>query len=269
MSSASPLSGLIEIVTLLQPLVAALPRVGVALLVLPLLPRNLVPLRLKAGFVLSLTLVTYPLMAANFHTNDWSVVQWGAYVLKESLIGGLLGYAMAVMIWMMATLGELIDTQAGFNNAKIFDPFAGHSAGPLSVLLGQLGILLFVTLGGLHIFLQLLYDSLILWPPESFFPQLTPALKDYFIHSSGSVLEFATRLAAPVIGALLIVELGVGLINRIAPQLNSFYFAMPVKAIAGLLMLALLLSHMVDIVRTQFAESQTLLQPLGSFFKGP
>lgn len=263
MNASAPLTELAGLVTLVHPLLAGLPRMGMALLVIPLLPAGLIPRRLRGGLIIALALPVYPLLASTMPAVDWSAGQWMAYVLKESCIGALIGYSMGLLLWALTCAGELIDVQAGFNNAQIFDPFAGHPAGPVSVLMTQLGVLLFVALGGLHVFLQLLYESLQLWPPSSAYPDLGLAgLRDLAASGSGSLLELATRLAAPVIAVLLIVELGIGLINRAAPQLNAFYFAMPIKAVAALLMLALCLAHLVDVFRSQIEASQGLLEPL-------
>jgi type III secretion protein T len=260
---------LIQFTQLTRPLLAALPRIGAAILVLPLLPTSLVPARLKAAFAISMCLITYPMLKSTFSTNDWDFAQWAGYVVKEALVGAMVGYTMGVVIWAMGSIGELIDIQAGFNNAKIFDPFSATPAGPMSAFMNQLGVLIFVSLGGLQVFLQLLYESLILWPPQSFYPELGAAMRDFAIGTSGTVLELATRLAAPVIGALLIAELGIGLINRVAPQLNSFYFSMPIKALTALLMLSLLMSHLVDVVQDHFVKMQNILPELNRSLKGP
>lgn len=263
MTAPSPDPGLASVVVLAQPLLASLPRVGMALLVLPLLPRSVVPRRLRSGIVIALALPVYPLVSGAMPEVDWSFVTWTLFAAKELLIGALIGYAMGLLLWAMACVGELVDVQAGFNNAQIFDPFGGHPAGPMTVLLMQLGLMLFVAVGGLHVFLQLLYESLLLWPPASFYPDLAGSgLRDHAIEASAGLLELATRLAAPVIAVLLIVELGIGLVNRAAPQINTFYFAMPVKALAALLMLALVLAFLVDVFQQRLATSQQLLEPI-------
>lgn len=258
-----------EFLALMNPVLAGLPRFGTALLVLPLLPNAVVPKRLRAGIVLALVLFAYPMLAATVDTAGWGIERWVPYVLKESLVGAMVGYAFGMLLWALSAVGELIDVQAGFNNAQIFDPFAGHPAGPVSVLTGQLGVMLLVALGGFHVFLQLLYESLRLWPPASFQPVLGAAFKDLAITTSGSLLELAARLAAPLIGALLIVELGIGLVNRAAPQLNAFYFALPVKALTALLVLALLLAHWADVLRVRFAGSDSVLPALDRVWRAP
>lgn len=251
-------------ITLARPLLAALPRFVAAFLVLPLLTRAVVPAQIRLAFLLVLVLVAYPGLAARFTSisNDWALWQWLGFLVKEVFIGALIGYAMGMSLWALTAVGDLIDTQAGFNNAQIFDPFGGHPRGPVSVLLTQLGVLLFVGFGGLQVFMQLLYESLLLWPPTSFWPDIGAAFRDFAVATAGSMLEIAVRLAAPVIAALLVVELGIGLINRAAPQLNAFYFSMPIKAVTSLLVLALLMAHLVDVMRQRFTDSERLLPAL-------
>lgn len=250
------------VTALFLPLLAGMPRFAAAFLVLPLMTRAIVPRQIRIAFVLILVLVAYPGLAVSLPVMDWNLWQWVAFVPKEMFIGGLIGYAMGMVLWTLTAVGELLDTQAGYTNARIFDPYGNHAAGPLSVLMSQLGVLLFVGFGGLQVFMQLLYESLVLWPPASFYPDLSGAVRDFAIATSGTLLEVAARLAAPVLGALLLIELGIGVINRAAPQLNAFYFSMPIKAVAGLLVLALLLSHLVDVVRQQMSDSQGLLPTL-------
>lgn len=247
---------------LLNPVIALLPRFGAAFIVLPLLKKTFISRQLRVAFVLAMTLIAYPHMAATFSGEAWSVGQWMAYILKELFIGALIGYAMGITVWAIAAVGDLMDVQSGFQNAQIFNPFGGQPGGPFSVLMTEIGVLLFIGYGGLQVFLQLLYESLVLWPPASFTPVLSNAVRDFGIATSGSLLEIATRIAEPIIGVLLIVELGIGLINRAAQQLNTFYFSMPIKAVTAMLVLALLLSHLVDVVRVNIGESTGLLHKL-------
>ncbi|MBA3624372.1 MAG: flagellar biosynthetic protein FliR [Methylibium sp.] len=130
-------------------------------MVLPLLTRTIVPRQIRIAFMLILVLVAFPGLAVSFPKVDWNMWQWIAFVLKEMFIGGLIGYSMGMVLWALTAIGELMDVQAGYTNAQIFDPYGNHSAGPLSVLMSQLGVLLFVGFGGLQVFMQLLYESLL------------------------------------------------------------------------------------------------------------
>lgn len=251
-----------------HPVLIGLPRVGAALLVLPLMPTAVVPRLVRAGVAMVFVLGAYPLLAQSAAGLNWDAAQWMAFVLKEGFIGAMIGYAMGMLLWALGAVGALIDTQAGYNNAQIFDPFGGHTQGPLSILLTQFAVFLFMCFGGLQVFLQLLYESLQLWPVHDFTPSLGAVFRDLAIQSSFSLLELATRLAAPVIGALLVVELGVGLLNKLAPQLNTYFFSMPLKGLAGMLVLVLLLSHLIDVFTRQIGQSTGLLKALDAAWRG-
>lgn len=260
--ASQTISSLSSLHTLAYPALGVLPRFMAAFMVLPLLTKAIVPQQIRIGLMIVLALVAVPGMAVPFAKIDWTMWQWSGFMVKEVFIGALIGYAMGMVLWILAAMGDLMDTQAGYTNAQIFDPYGGHPRGPISVLMSQLGGLLFVGFGGLEVFIQLLYESLLLWPPESFMPDLGNAFRDFAIATSGSLLEVAARLAAPVIGALLMVELGIGLINRAAPQFNAFYFSMPIKAVTSLLVLALLMAHLVDVVRQNINDSKRMLPAL-------
>jgi type III secretion protein T len=251
-----------------HPVLMGMPRVGAALLVMPLFPTQIVPRMVRSALCLVLVLAIYPLLAQDTTALRWDAGQWLGFTLKEIFIGGVIGYAMGLLIWALMAMGAVVDTQAGYNNAQIFDPFGGHSQGPIFVLLNQLGVFLFMTMGGLQVFLQLLFESFRLWPVSSFTPVLGAALNDLLIKSSTSMLEVTARLSAPFIGMLLLVELGIGLLNRLAPQLNANFFSMPLKALAASLVLVLLLSHLVDLFTQQLGVSSSLLQTLDAVWGG-
>ncbi len=253
--------------TLAFPVVATFPRFLAAFLVMPFFTEATVPRPIRVGVMLVLVLVAYPAAPVSFVTANWNVWTWIAFLGKEFLVGALIGYAMAVILWALSSVGELIDQQVGFGSAEIFNPFGGSSSGPMTLLLSQIGVLLFVSLGGLQVLLQLLYESLILWPPGSFTPDMGAPLREFAVSASNSVLETATRLAAPVIAALLLVELGIGLVSRLAPQVDSFFFSMPIKAVVGLLIVALLMAHLTDVAREHFEGSADLLHGITQTWK--
>ena len=253
-----------QLPSLAYPALGTLPRLTAAFLILPLLTKAFVPRQIRIGLMLVLGLAIYPAMAVSFSQENWFLGDWIVFVAKEFFIGGLIGYSVGILLWALAAMGELIDNQAAFTNAQIFNPFGGHSGGPFSAFMAQFGGILFIGLGGLKVFIQILYESFLLWPPSSFWPVLRVSFLDFTISSSGSLLEIATRLAAPIIGTLLIIEIGIGLINRAAPQFNAFYASMPIKAAAAFLMLALLLSQIVDAVRLYIISLPKILQNLNN-----
>jgi type III secretion protein T len=246
------------------PILLTLPRIGTAVLVVPLFPASLFPTLLRGAVSVSLSLYLYPRMAATLPV-DISPFAWITLAGKEALIGGLVGLAVGSIIWAFDCAGELLDFQIGFANAQIFDPFGGHSTGPVGALMTRVGLVLFVAGGGLQVLASLLFESFHLWPVESFYPRMAP-LADFAGNSFRSLGELAVRLAAPAMLLLALVDLGFGLLGRLVPQLNVFFFTMPLKAALAAMMIALYLSYLADIISGQLTDLQGALQRLAPVF---
>jgi type III secretion protein T len=215
----------------------------------------------RNGIALALLAGVYPMLATQVPPPEWSTVEWLGYTLKESFIGFVIGYSVGALFWAMESVGALIDNQAGMNNANIFDPFGGHQGGPYAALVMQMAIVIFVLLGGLPLLAALLYESFTLWPLRSFAPTLGEGYKALAFEGFQSTASLVIRLAAPILIVLVVIEMGIGLINRVASELNAFYFAIPIKAVTAALMVAVLLSFWVDVLRDGVRQlSQVLPQ---------
>jgi len=248
----------------LEPLLLGIPRIGAAMMTLGLLPAKVFPRQLRAAKTIALSLAVYPMMSGQLPDQELAFGYWAILIAKEVFIGGVLGYLMGTLLWAFSSAGEIIDIQVGFEIGQIFDPMSDRPQGPIGSFYGQLGALLFIALGGLHVFLALLYESLAVWPPASFFPTLSPELLDISLGAGASVLELGARLFLPLFGLLLLVELGIGMLNRIAQQFETFYFSLPIKGALAILLIALMLAHMVDLYRDEVGLRSNLTQQMKS-----
>lgn len=221
----------------------AMPRVAAVFMLVPFLSAPMIPGLARAGLTLMVALFMAPA------AGDMPALSTGLWVLiaaKEALIGTLLGLGFSIFIWAIQSVGELIDFQTGSGNAAFFDPLGGHQSGPTSQLLGWLAITLFVSAGGLAGLLGAMADSYRLWPVASFFPKPGLVLEQFVVRQGDTLFNWTVKLAAPVIFVLLLVELGMGLVSRMAPQLNVFVFAQPLKSLLATLMLLLFLGLVYD-----------------------
>jgi type III secretion protein T len=244
-----------------KPLLCAYPRALSLMMVLPLFPQQGFPTLVRNGIALALLAGVYPMLKLQMPAG-FSPIDLIAFTIKESFIGYVLGYAIGSMIWALESVGALIDNQAGMNNANIFDPFGGHQGGPYAAFLSQTAVMIFVLFGGLPVLASLLYESFTLWPMRSFVPTLGAGYQALALAEFQSKAAWTVSLVAPILTVLVVIELGIGLINRVASQLNAFYFAMPIKAITAALMVAVLLSFWVDVLHD---EVQKLNQLLGNW----
>jgi len=185
---------------------------------------------------------------------------WVLIAAKEAMIGLLLGLGFGIFIWAMQSVGDLIDFQTGAGNAAFFDPVAGHDNGPTGEFLGWLVIILFVASGGLLALLGVLVDSYRLWPVASFFPHVGQVLEEFAVRQGDTLFLWIVKLATPVILVLLLVELGLGLISRVAPQLNVFVFAQPIKSLLAVLMMFLFLHFVYQSLQEFLRPSNGVLE---------
>jgi type III secretion protein T len=230
----------------LAPLLAALPRIGAAVTVAPLFPASLFPRLLRGAVAIVLALYLYPHMAVHMPA-AMTPLPWLALIGKELLIGALIGFAVGTLVWALESVGSAIDFQVGFSNSQLFDPFIAHGSSPLGQLMASLAVTLLVSTGGLQVLAALLFESFRLWPMQSFYPS-TQQLASLAGSSVQSFAELVVQLAAPAVLLLALVDVGFGLLNRVVPQLNVFFFTMPIKGALAALMIAMYISYLSDVL---------------------
>lgn len=207
---------------------------------MPVLGGRSVPKRLKVLLAVLLAMLLSPAIQAGGWSPaplDWGPLAWRAIV--ETLFGLLLGFVAQLPIWAAQLAGQLIGFQMGFGIVSILDPDSGNQQSIVAGVLQQTALLLFLLLDGHHMVIEALARSLVLLPPGAV--SLTPALMDRGIALSGELLAIGVRMGAPVLAALFLTEVGLGVIARTVPQMNIFIVGFPLKIGVGLVMLALAL----------------------------
>ena len=242
---------------LLSATALTLPRLVACFAVIPFLSGELLTGTVRNGLLLMLAIFMSPAAGA---IPELSIGLWVLIAAKEGLIGLMLGLGFGIFIWAIQSVGDLIDFQTGSGNASFFDPVAGHDNGPTGEFLGWLVITLFVSGGGLLAMLGVLVDSYRLWPVASFFPNVGKVLEEFAVRQGDTLFLWIVKLAAPVITILVLVEIGMGLIGRVAPQLNVFVFSQPLKSLLATLMMILFLYFVYESLQTFMSPSNGVLE---------
>ncbi|MDQ6419243.1 flagellar biosynthetic protein FliR [Paenibacillus sp. LHD-117] len=197
--------------------------------------------------------------------------QYLLVVIREILIGVLLGFVVYLFFSIVQTAGSLMDLQIGFAMANVVDPHTGVSAPLLGNFKYMLMLLVFLMMNGHHYMLTGLMDSY----------QWLPLSNDMFSRMmSGNVTEFLTRtfsntfllalqVSAPLVVAMFLTDLGLGFLTKTAPQFNIFVIGIPLKIIVGLILLILLLPGMAALFEKLFAIMFQSLEQLLGIVQGP
>jgi type III secretion protein T len=249
---------------LLGSVALTMPRLFAVFVVTPFLSPNVITGLSRNSLMLMLALFMSPL-AGNLP--PMPVVMWVAIAAKEAMIGVMLGLSFGIFFWAIQSVGDLIDFQTGSGNAAFFDPVAGHDNGPTGEFLGWVVINLFVSAGGMLALVGVVIDSYRLWPVATFFPDVGAVIESFAIHQGDTLFTWIVKLAAPVILVLMLVELGAGLIGRVAPQLNVFQAAQPLKSLLATLMMLLFLFVLWDSLQQFLRPENGVLEFLRSALK--
>ncbi len=238
-----------EFVIAVYPFLASLPRLVGLFVLIPIFGRRTVRGIVRNEFILVLALFVYPIAAG---ADSQQILTPFAYVLiaiKEALIGVTLGFFLGSAFWVAENVGYLIDLQTGTQNATVFDPVHEHEEGPMAVFMLQLVIALVLSGGGLLAILEIVFESYRVWPIYEATPRWNEAFKNTVSARADNLFAMTLRFAAPMIILLLLIEFGLGLINRFADQLDVYNLAMPLKSMVALFVLLLTLSFLYDSIQ--------------------
>jgi type III secretion protein T len=236
-------------------------RVSPLFILMPFMNRALVPRMVRFAMSAGIGFVLVPVFPAG--TDAWpSGIPLLALIFKEAVIGVLLGFVIAIPFWAFEAIGFVIDNQRGASMAATLNPMTGHDSSPLGIAFNFAFITFFLLGGGIHLFLGLIYDSYRLWSPLEFWPAIGPEAAALLMVQLNRLVMLALLLAAPVLIAMLMSELGLALVSRFAPQLQVFFLAMPIKSALALFVLVIYSSTLFDYSLAPIRELATWVDRL-------
>jgi type III secretion protein T len=238
------------------------PRIGAAFIVLPLMTSDIVPSMIRNVLIAAIALNVFPIVSATIDTKAISVISLPGIITKEIFIGVLIGFTFGMMFWAIEMAGQIVDTKIGSTTAQIVDPLQGHQTSLTGSMLGRFAGWLFVASGGLLIFLDVLLTSYTVWPVAQMLPPLKIEGSEFIIGRSKELLVLALLLAAPALVLMTLIDLGLGLMNRFAQQLNVFQLSMPIKAAISIWVILLMLATVADYVLHHLNSLRPLLKEL-------
>jgi type III secretion protein T len=249
----------------LNSLLLSAPRIAAAFLVLPILSREDAPPMVRNTIYVALAVAVTPFVSSAAQVPA-DFVPWAGLIVKEIFVGAVIGFSFAAVLWAVSMAGDIIDTKVGTSMATLSDPMAGQQTSLSGALLSRFSGFVFLAVGGLTIFLDLLLGSYLVWPVQAPFPAMDLRGIDYFARSFSSMMTLAFMLAAPALVLMSLIDLALGVMNRYAPQLNVLPIAMALKAwITSLILLLGLIAFFGVMVRS-FDGSRGLLAILQRLF---
>lgn len=199
----------------------------------PVVGEAATPVTVRILLSLVLAFVMLPLTSGAASIDPFSLHGVLATV-EQAVIGGVLGLAFHFSMSVIGVLGYLVSSQMGFSMAVMNDPLNGQSSDVVSALLSVLAIIVFFSIDGHLVLAGVIGGSFRAWPLGQGYG---PLLLQTVAYNVAWIFSAAMLLAIPIVFSTLVVQLGFGLLNRVAPSLNLFALGFSVITLFGLLML--------------------------------
>ncbi len=223
-------------------LLCVLMRISVVLFMLPVFSSNNLPIQVKAAVSLVLTLGLWPHLPPVGVPVPAHPFALTLMLLGEFVIGLVLGMSVNFFFMGIQAGGELLGFQMGFSMINFADPLTGNQTGATAFFLWMVSLLIFLALDGHLHMLRGIASTFTLIPPGGLVLG-DMVTRQVFVLSAGLFL-LALKIAAPVMVALFLVELALGLVARTSPQIQIMEVGFPIKIGVGFAFILLLLSVM-------------------------
>ena len=198
----------------------------------PVFSMRVIPVRTRIGLAFLVAvcaqavLPEQPVISLNSREAAGAVVQ-------QVGIGLAMGFAVRLVFAAVELAGEIIGLQRGLNFASFFDPASNAQVSAVARFFGNISMLLFVVINGHLMVLMAVVKSFDSFPVGGNFLQ---AIGQMRLHELGaSLFSSALWIALPMIALLLFVNLTLGIISRVAPQMNIYAVGFPVTLTVGML----------------------------------
>ena len=242
--------------------VLGMARIGGAFAICPALADSMIPGVARRAAVLGFSCLVIPFIKAGMPPGEPNVGMFALLAVKEAFIGFLLGFFAAVPFWIVENIGNFIDNQRGSTMGEVYSPLSGAQVSTTAIFFTQIVSTLFFVSGAVLVFLGAIYASFSIWPvfPEgAVFPSFSSDAPVRILGYVDGMLRTTVVISAPVIIVMFLATLGLGLVNRTAPQLNVFFLSMPVKSALGIAMLVVYLPFIMDML--MYTKESAILAP--------
>lgn len=231
-------------------LVAA--RMSGLFLLAPVFSSLMIPMRIKVMALLVLSLTVTPIVLGSGFTAPDGAFEIMILIVKETLIGLGLGFAVSIVFSAIQTGASMLDTSIGFSLANVIDPLNNSQASIFGSFYTLVGTLAFLTVNGHYWLLAGFVRSFNVVSIEAFpdFGHMFANIDRVFVQ----LFAMGFEIAAPVLVTLLLCDVVLGIVARVVPQMNVFFVGIPLKIGVGLAAVVLAMPAFVGFMEHRVSD---------------
>ncbi len=205
--------------------------------------------RIALGLLLSVLLVPWTPLPET--AESMPLLSFAVSILEQIIIGTLIGYAAILTFGAVSIAGEVMGLGSGFSSDRIFNPAMEQSVTPMGQLFVVAAMMLFMIMDGHHIALFALQKSFTLLPINTPLPNFSV---ETLLRVTAQLIVVGIQMAFPIYAALLIADISLGLISRVAPQVQVYFLGLPLKIGLSMFAFGVTITIMFPILRDIFSN---------------
>lgn len=204
-------------------------RMNSMIMIAPFYSSDVIPFRIKAILSFLITLVIFPMVTAKGYHLPGDMGGYFLLVIQEVMIGLFIGFLVSVIFAAFQLSGQYLAVQVGFGVNEVLDPIGQVSVPLEGQFKNLIGILVLLAMNGHHLLIQAVYRSYELAPIMSVHKAFLGGMLKYMLHTFSGMFVVALKIALPVVAIVFLVEISLGVLARVAPQMNIMMLGFPFK----------------------------------------
>lgn len=237
-------------------------RMSGMILLNPIFGRRNIPMTAKSGLIIVLTLTIYSASAESAFEVA-STLELGFLLMKEFVVGYVIGYSMELFFFAITFGGFVIDFQLGLTMATVYDPQSNSQVAVTGGVLQTWFMLVFFATDAHLALMKILITSADIVPYGGIV--ITQGLASRMIEIFLQCVDMGVRLSLPILAAEFLVQVGIGIMNKVVPQISIFVINIQLKIIVGLGLLVILFSPIGEHLNRIMTEMMKTVQGILTF----
>ncbi len=232
---------------------AVLARISGIFVVAPFYGSRMAPVRARVCAALAMGVLLFPVLSKKMDAVLPETLYGYVFVIfTELFIGWLIGFVGYLAFSAINVAGQIMDMQVGFAMVTVLNPSTGEQVPLIGTFEYNLAVLVFLVTNGHHIFIQALFDSFDMVPVTAVAVQ--SGLMKLLIDMVTMAFGVGLKIALPVLAAILLLDVALGILARTMPQMNIFIVGIPAKLFIGLFVLAFAIPFYILFLDVLFNE---------------
>lgn len=215
-------------------------RISALLIMIPIIGEKTVPLRVKGGLAILISLLVSPAvrvdMMSSLHAEE-EIFTLAIAMIGEIMIGVVIGLITKIIFAGIQFAGEMIGIQIGFSIVNVIDPVTSTQVSVIAEFQYLIALLVYLAIDAHHTLIFAIVDSYRIVSPFSY--HFSGSLMKHILILSKELFVMAIKISAPIMAVLLFTNVALGVVARTVPQINVFIVGFPVQITVGLIVFGL------------------------------